>query len=428
MKRIKDEKRIKTPELRARLAPGRIHWEDLGHQGHLGFRRSGATGQWLARFYAGMGKYRQDVIAGADDAEHAADGQAILDYFQARTRALAWVQEQRNETAGLPAAGADLTVTDALLAYATWLEGQGRGRDIRTRAMSMIAPTLGAVRVRELKQQQVEQWLADVAVKPVRLRQKCGGPVRYAEADLRDPELQRRRRASANRLLGVLKAGLNRCWRQGLVPSNEAWARVAPFRGVAASRVRYLLPDEAQRLIRAAAPESPDFARLAQVALVTGARYGELARARIEDFNGDAGTLLIRESKSGKSRHVILGSEGVELLRGLAAGRHDELILTNNGGPWIRNAQTKPMKAACLRAGIKPLPFHCLRHSWASNAAMNGLSLPLIARNLGHSTTLMTERHYAHLAKDYAAREIARLAPSFGFDAPKVAPIGRRRA
>jgi hypothetical protein len=75
MKRIKDEKRIRTPELRARLAPAGIHWEDLGHQGHLGFRRSGATGQWLARFYAGKGKYRQDVIAGAGDAEHAADGQ-----------------------------------------------------------------------------------------------------------------------------------------------------------------------------------------------------------------------------------------------------------------------------------------------------------------------------------------------------------------
>jgi hypothetical protein len=59
---------------------------------------------------------------------------------------------------------------------------------------------------------------------------------------------------------------------------------------------------------------------------------------------------------------------------------------------------------------------------------MNGMPLMLIARNLGHVSTVMVERFYAHLAQDYAAREISRLAPTFGFDAPKVAAIGRRRA
>jgi integrase len=428
MKRIKDEKRIRTPELRTRLAPGRIHWEDLGNGGHLGYRRGGAAGQWLARVYRD-GRYRQEVIAGADDGDHLANGHDILDYFQARNRAHEWLRERKNEARGFPAAGADLTVRDALEAYANWLEGRGGGRDVRTRIAATIAPTLGGILVRELKQQQVEQWLADMAAKPARLRHKRGDGPRYADTNLADPEVQRRRRSSANRVLSILKAALNRCWRQGIVPNNEAWTRVAPFRGAVASRIRFLLPDEALRMIRAAMAESLDFARLAQVALVTGCRYGELGRLRVEDLNADAGTLHVRLSKSGKSRHVILGPEAVDILRGLTAGRHhDELILTNGGGPWIRNAQVKPMKAACRAAKIKPLPFHCLRHSWASNAAMNGMSMMLIARNLGHSTTQMVERHYAHLAKDYQAREISRLAPTFGFTPAKVTPIGRRRA
>jgi integrase len=293
----------------------------------------------------------------------------------------------------------------------------------------MIAPSLGDILVRDLKQTAVEQWLASVAATPARLRHKRNAAPRYADTNLADPEVQRRRRSNGNRLLNILKAALNRCWRQGLVPSNEAWARVAPFRGAGASRVRYLLPDEALRLVRAAAVESPDFARLVQIGLVSGARYGELGRLRVEDFNSDAGTLHIRQSKSGKPRFITLGPEGVSLLRGFVAGRRpDELILTNNGGPWIRNSQNRPMAAACRAAKLKPLPFHCLRHSWASNAAMNGMPLLLIAKNLGHSTTIMVEKHYAHLARDCQAREISRLAPSFGFDAPKVAPIGRRRA
>ena len=44
----------------------------------------------------------------------------------------------------------------------------------------------------------------------------------------------RRRRASANRVLTYLKAALNLAWRNGLVPSDDAWRRVKPFRSVEA--------------------------------------------------------------------------------------------------------------------------------------------------------------------------------------------------
>jgi integrase len=426
MRRVKDA-RIKTAEARQRLGAGRVHWEDMGHGLHLGWRR-GATakaGQWLARYYLGSQKYRQEVIGNADDAGHTADGRDVVDYFQARDRAHEKIRERRNEAAGLPAKGGDLTVGGAILHYCDWLEGRGGGADVRSRAMAKIAPSLGHIKVRQLKQVEIEAWLAGLAATPVRLRQKHNAGPRYAD----DPEVQRRRRATANRLLIILKASLNRCWRLGLVQTSEAWARVAPFRGTVASRVRYLLPAEGMRLIRAAAAQSPAFARLVQLGLCSGCRYAELTALKVEDFDGDAGTLHIRQSKSGKSRFIVLGGEGRELLRGLTAGRrHDELILVrDNGGPWIRNSQNRPMRAACLKAGIKPLPFHCLRHTWASNAAMNGLSLPLIARNLGHSSIAMAERHYAHLAQDYAAREIVSRSPVFGFDAGKVMPIDSRR-
>jgi integrase len=41
--------------------------------------------------------------------------------------------------------------------------------------------------------------------------------------------------------------------------------------------------------------------------------------------------------------------------------------------------------------------FHILRHTHGSHLAMNGVPLGVIAAQLGHADTRMTEKHYAHL-------------------------------
>src|SRR5437868_10746723 len=93
---------------------------------------------------------------------------------------------------------------------------------------------------------------------------------------------------SANRTLTVLKAALNMAWREHpkAVPSNGEWRRVEPFENVEAARIRYLSVVEAKRLINGC---NPDFRKLVQGGLQTGARYGELAALQVHDFNPDAG-------------------------------------------------------------------------------------------------------------------------------------------
>ena len=54
--------------------------------------------------------------------------------------------------------------------------------------------------------------------------------------------------------------------------------------------------------------------------------------------------------------------------------------------------------------------------------------MAVIARQLGHSDTRMTERHYAHLAPNYVADTIRVNFPSLTeTQAPTVLPIERRR-
>jgi integrase len=190
--------------------------------------------------------------------------------------------------------------------------------------------------------------------------------------------------------------------------------------------VRYLTIAEARRLINA----SPaDFRRLVQGALETGARYGELCALTISDFNSDSGTVAIRQSKSGKPRHIVLTDDGVEFFRGLTAGRagSEFMFVKESGEAWLRSHQADPMDRANLNAKITPpINFHGLRHTWASHAVMNGVPMLVVAKNLGHSDTRMVEKHYGHLAPSYIADAIRAGAPRFGaVTTSNISPIAR---
>jgi integrase len=127
--------------------------------------------------------------------------------------------------------------------------------------------------------------------------------------------------------------------------------------------------------------------------------------------------LAIRITKSGKSRHVALTDEGTALFREWCAGRagNEILLLRANGKPWCISQQQGPMAKACERARITPaISFHILRHTTGSMLAMRGVPMGVIAGQLGHSNTKVTERFYAHLAPSYIADTIRAHAPTFG--------------
>ena len=190
------------------------------------------------------------------------------------------------------------------------------------------------------------------------------------------------------------------------VAPGAFWRRVRPFRRVETARVRYLTEAECIRLVNAC---EPAFRNLVRGALLTGCRYSELANMKATDFNSDAGVVTIRHSKAGKPRHVVLTNEGQRLFAKLAVGKlGDDLIFTRrDGGAWRNSHQLRPMLEACKHAKIKPaVSFHVLRHTHGSTLAMKGVPMGVIAEQLGHADTRMTEKHYAHLAPSYVADTI----------------------
>jgi integrase len=137
----------------------------------------------------------------------------------------------------------------------------------------------------------------------------------------------------------------------------------------------------------------------------------------VADFNGDAGILTITESKAAKPRHVVLAEEGKRLFARLTAGRAAGgfVFTRTDGGQWRKSHQIRPMLDACRRAKINPaVSFHTLRHTHGSSLAMRGAPMAVIAEQLGHADTRMTEKHYAHLAPNYVADTIRARFPRLG--------------
>ncbi len=409
MARTSTDGKLDARTARLKLAPrAEPYWRTI-HEGRaIGYRRApgGRGGTWIARHYDANAKPARvyHSLGSADDFMDA-DGADTLTFAQAQEKAREWF-------AGIAkAAGkviAPLTVAKALENYlADYTARGGKALAETERAVNAhILPALGAKQVPHLSANAIRGWHRGLATAPARVRRKVKATKLATREVSADPDAQRARRATANRVLTVLKAALNLAFREGQVASDEAWRKVQPFPKVDAATVRHLSDDESKRLVNAC---DSDFRRLVTAALLTGCRYGELRSLQARDVNAKANVLTIRASKGGTARHVVLTDEARRFFVDLCAGKNsnDLLLLRDNGEAWGPSVQFRPMRAACNAAKIAPaVSFHILRHTHASRLASQGVPMAVIAAQLGHADLKMTSKHYAHLAPGYVSETI----------------------
>lgn len=432
---IKDAN-LSTREARRRLSVrSEPHWRQLETGLHLGYRRIAKDkgGAWTARRRLATGRYAECRLGTSDDVGDA-DGVALVSFDQAQRSARAWRLREERKEAGLDPEtgekpkGAVYTVAKALDDYLAWFQQHRRsGAATKASANAHIRSSLGERDAAALTADDIRDWLDKLALASARRRSKKLGGQKSAPAP-ENAEAKRQRRSTANRVLTILKAALNRAFHAGKVPSDDAWRRVKPFSNVDAAVIRYLTEPETVRLVNGC---DTDFRPLVRAALLTGCRYGELTALTCGDFNEATRTVLVRESKSGKPRHVILTDEGKDFFLAVTAGRpKDALALPRpDGKPWGRSHQQRPLSDACKRAKISPaVSFHVLRHTHASFLAMKGVPIPVIAQQLGHADTRVTSRHYAHLAPSYVAETIRAAFPTLGInEAPKIKSMKARK-
>ena len=121
--------------------------------------------------------------------------------------------------------------------------------------------------------------------------------------------------------------------------------------------------------------------------------------------------MTLIDAKTGP-RHVLLGEVARELLNRLAESASGEWVFpaTKRYGPLTNNELhyfwTKARREAGITADAR---LHDLRHSHASHAVINGESLHVAGRLLGHRRASTTNRyvHLDHGTLSQAAERVA---------------------
>lgn len=407
VKAVDLSKREGRSKLAVRAEP---YWSHEREGAHIGYYRGARFGKWVARYKlpGTSGGYSKTTLGEADDAPNSIVSDRVLDWKAAKAKATDWftLMDKAEGVRSGP-----YTVADAMDDYLA----RFRGKDLvntRRRIEAFIRPQLGLYDVAKLTSKQIKRWHEGLADAPARLRTAHG-----AEQNVRltadSDEARRSRQASANRILTILKAALNRAYQDGDVQSDHAWRKVKPFEKADGVKLRYLSDDESRRLVNAT---DPTFRPMVQAGLLTGARYAELANLEARDFDRQARTVRLRETKAGEHRDVYLSDEGFTLFDAATAGLapNQPIFPRPDGLKWSASQQARPLAAACKAAGIESTGFHDLRRTFGARLALQGVPMAIIAKALGHADERITQRHYAHLAKNYVADTIRAASAGLG--------------
>lgn len=345
-----------------------------------------------------------------------------------RTRLLAKVDKQRQAS------------TKATLGYAldAWLDvHEGGPRTIegyRGYIENVIKPALGDVTLSKLATRNLEQFYAQLR----RCRARCGGKpiIEHATDEPHEcGEVRHRRKgphdctavkcrvldcgphecrpmaaSTIRQLHFIISGALSAAVRWDWIPTNPAATAKKPR--MPAPQPSPPTPIEAGRIVAAAWEQDDDWGMFIWLAMVTGARRGELVALRWFDVHLDAGVLEIRRAytqRSGKAteartkthqmRRLALDDTTVELL-GEHRRRYEEQMAQlgreptdqafvfsyepDHSRPCNPDGISHRYTSMCQKLGIHT-HLHALRHYTATELIAGGADLRAVAGRLGHA-------------------------------------------
>lgn len=363
--RTKQGGNLGTASSRAKLKQRREpYWVPIVRGCALGYRKGKTGGTWIARIRREDGKQEYHALGSADDLN---DGNGLG--YEAALR-------EGRKRFKVPAGAGKHTVGDALDNYLSYVKASNpasTAHDTDKRIEGILRPAFGKIPLAKLKATDITRW--------------------------RNKAVKERKPDTVNRLITILKAALNRAWKEDrIVADDSAWRMVSRLEGGTARKI-HLTAAQSRALLSQCKPEA--FRRLVQAALLTGARSGELAVLKVQDFDSDTGTIEIRGGKTG-ARTVYLSNEAIAFFSSITLGRPagDLLLPRADGEPWGKNHHQKPFDAAVKAARLdKDTTFYALRHTHISLALLAKVNIQVLAENTGTSVR-MIEKHYGKFLRE----------------------------
>jgi len=420
MAKTLSESPVTTRNARAALPLG-VHWRRIDSETHLGYRKGKRAGVWLVRWRHGKA-YRQAPLGTADDVLKV----GTLSYESAAKAARETVEKARADALA-EAAGPVITVRSAIEAYIAGRDARDGRRAGRTKRSDAASRLCRYVIGRPASGERKAIAAAPIAEVPLHT---------LAEKEIkhwRDNLPESLKGTTKQRLINDVKAALNSAYASDreCLPATLPGVVKHALRTIAredeaepVARDNQILSDaEVARVLKAAREIDAeqdwdgDLWRIVLVLAATGARFSQVARLRVSDFQVKERRLLIpvsRKGRGGAKAHSMTAPIGVdvaEALAPIAARRPKDAPLLerwrhvqNPGGvewrrdrrgAWQSSAEiVRPWQAIRERAGLSEAVAYSLRHSSIVRAIRANLPLRLVAAMHDTSTT-MIERHYS---------------------------------
>ena len=238
--------------------------------------------------------------------------------------------------------------------------------------------------------------------------------------------------SSVQRVHALLHKALKQAVNDGLVPRNVTEAVKAPKQS--RKEIPALTREQARVFLEATKGDRLE--TLYVLAIHTGLRQGELLGLKWDDVTLDRGTLQVRRilsaakdgpifttPKNNQGRSVRLTVQAVQALRDhrkrqvedrlRRAGLwqdHGLVFTTLVGTPLNRhNVFSRSFKPLLRRTSLPDIPFHALRHSFATLMLAGGEHPKVVQEMMGHSGIRVTMDFYSHVLPDMQKGAVDRL-------------------
>jgi len=181
-------------------------------------------------------------------------------------------------------------------------------------------------------------------------------------------------------------------------------------------RMRFLSREEAEALLKDLASRSKDTHDMAALSLYAGLRFGEITALQWADVDIEQGTLLLRDTKSGKTRAAFMNDEIKAIFESRPKGIPASYVFPDkkHGGRIgkISSSFLRAVNKLGLNEGIEDrrqkFTFHGLRHTFASWLVQDGTDLFTVKELLGHADYAMATR-YSHMGAKNLRSAVNRL-------------------
>ncbi len=263
---------------------------------------------------------------------------------------------------------------------------------------SLIIPVLGNIKLSELKTTHIQQF------------------IKHLQSNNNNSP------ATIKRKLAVLQSILKQAVKLDIIESSPANAEKLTLPKIVTPKVEIFTKQEAAEILSCLESEPLQFQVLIQLAIMTGARLGELAGLKFSDIDYQSNKITVERSvykvsgqpiatkapKDNDIRTITVNSHCIDLIRLLKAEKakqavkqgtawHDEnwLFTQQNGVIIYPQTLSKQFSKFLDRNGLKHRKFHSLRHTSATLLLYGGVNIKQVQERLGHGN-IKTTNLYLH--------------------------------